>query len=118
MSSADMEKKINVSRLYDYYGVLLSERQREIFGLYYMDDFSLGEIADLVGITRQGVLDAIKKSELLLLSYESKLKFAGQFDVIAEAAEHLIEKLGNCECSPDVAVLTEKLKNAIQSVLL
>lgn len=118
MSVADIEKNISVSYLFDYYGGLLSERQREVISLYYNDDFSLGEIADLIGITRQGVRDAIKKSEVLLTDYESKLGFAELFDSVTEAADNLLKTLGQYELNPDVTALSEKLKIAIQSAFI
>jgi predicted DNA-binding protein YlxM (UPF0122 family) len=62
-----------MSMLYDYYGGLLGERQREIFSLYHEDDLSLSEIAETIGITRQGVHDALKKAESALAEYEDKL---------------------------------------------
>ncbi|MHB1151729.1 MAG: YlxM family DNA-binding protein [Eubacteriales bacterium] len=115
MSAADIEKNISVSHLFDYYDVLLSERQRDVINLYYNDDFSLSEIADLIGITRQGVRDAIKKSEILLTDYESKLGFAKLFDSVTEAADNLLKTLGQYELNPDITALSEELKIAIQS---
>lgn len=116
MSVVDIEKNINVSRLFDYYSSLLSDRQREVVNLYYNDDLSLGEIADLIGITRQGVRDAIKKSEVLLYGYEIKLGFAARFEAFTEAADNLLDALGSREkeLSADFAVLSEKLKSVMQ----
>ena len=56
--------------LYDYYGELLTEKQRACFDLYYNQDLSLAEIAEQEGISRQGVHDAISRSEALLASFE------------------------------------------------
>jgi len=78
----DIEKKIRMSRLFDLYGAMLSDRQREIIALCYDDDLSLSEIADITGITRQGVRDARRKSELILLSYEEKLGLLARFDAL------------------------------------
>lgn len=57
----------------DFYGEILSERQRQLCEFYYNDDLSLSEIAENTGITRQGVSDGIKKSERILLQAEEKL---------------------------------------------
>ena len=59
--------------LYDYYGELFSEIQRNYFEWYYFDNLSLAEIAQNDGITRQGVRDIIKKGEKKLFEYEEKL---------------------------------------------
>ena len=58
--------------LYDYYGDLLTERQRECFELRYNQDLSLGEIGQELGISRQGVHDNLSRTEALLLNMEAK----------------------------------------------
>ena len=58
--------------LYDYYGDLLTDRQRECFELRYYQDFSLGEIGQELGISRQGVFDNLNRSEALLKKMEEK----------------------------------------------
>ena len=60
--------------LLDTYGVLLTDRKREILDYYYNEDYSLAEISEITGISRQGVRDAIKKSEDEIYSFEAKLK--------------------------------------------
>ncbi|MBQ7645678.1 MAG: hypothetical protein IJS94_00265 [Clostridia bacterium] len=59
--------------LYDFYSPMLSERQRDVLDLYYNDDLSLSEISSELGITRQGVRDAIKTGESKLNEFEEKL---------------------------------------------
>ncbi len=68
------EKALDISLLLEFYGELLTERQRELVEFYYNDDLSLSEIAENLGITRQGVRDGLKKAEDALLSFEEKLK--------------------------------------------
>ena len=58
--------------LYDYYGSLLTERQRECFELRYDQDLSLGEIGEELGISRQGVYDNLSRAEALLKNMEAK----------------------------------------------
>ena len=58
--------------LYDYYGDLLTERQRECFDLRYNQDMSLGEIGEELGISRQGVYDNLSRAEALLRNMEVK----------------------------------------------
>ena len=58
--------------LYDYYGALLTDRQRECFELRYNQDLSLGEIGQELGISRQGVHDILLRSEALLQNMEEK----------------------------------------------
>ena len=58
-----MDKKIEISMLWQIYGALLTEKQKEYIDYYYNEDLSLAEIAQNDGITRQGVRDIIKKGE-------------------------------------------------------
>ena len=68
-----MEKIVRCGMLYELYGNLLTDRQRQIYGNYVNDDFSLSENAAECGITRQGVYDMIKRIDSILEGYESKL---------------------------------------------
>ncbi len=68
------EKDMKFPLLLDTYGVLLSERKREILEYYYCEDYSLSEISELTGISRQGVRDSIKKSEEEIYELEAKLQ--------------------------------------------
>ena len=62
-----MEKKIELSMLLDLYKGLLTDKQAETMELYYNEDLSLSEIAENMGITRQGVRDALVKAEKILI---------------------------------------------------
>lgn len=62
-----------MSILYDYYGILLPHKQNRIFTLYHEDNLSLSEIGQELGVSKQGVHDALKKAENALESFESKL---------------------------------------------
>lgn len=88
------EKDLMIGYLLDFYGEVLSERRREIMELYYNDDLSLAEIAETIGITRQAVRDAVKKTELELHFYEEKLGLLRRFK---EAEAHARTALALCE---------------------
>lgn len=99
-----MAKDMRISFLLDFYGNMLTQKQREVIEYYYNDDLSLSEIAENEGITRQGVRDAIKRAESQLLEMEDRLGFAKRFcevrDGLAEicaAAEQI--RACNSRCS-------------------
>ncbi|MFO7265198.1 MAG: YlxM family DNA-binding protein [Limnochordales bacterium] len=72
-------KKVRMNLLYDFYGQLLTKKQRTFFDLYYQDDLSLGEIAAQHDVTRQAVYDILKRSERTLEAFEAKLKLVERF---------------------------------------
>ncbi|MEF9989939.1 MAG: sigma factor-like helix-turn-helix DNA-binding protein [Christensenellaceae bacterium] len=67
------EKDLELTIYFDIYGEFLTEKQSKIFDLYYNDDYSLAEIAQETNITRQGVLDSLKRAKNKLLDMEKKL---------------------------------------------
>ena len=83
------------SLLYDFYGELLTKRQREVMELYHEENLSLAEIADEFGISRQGVYDALKNGEKALASYEEKLGLVEKFRKSSEAIDKIDERIDN-----------------------
>ena len=82
-----------MTMLFDFYGEILTERQKEFFDLYYNEDLSLGEIAENSGITRQGVRDVIVRAEAAMQEIEDKtglirrfMQMQGKVSAIEEAA--------------------------------
>lgn len=86
-----MAKNLNISILLDFYGDMLTEKQRDVIELYYNEDLSLAEIAQDCGITRQGVRDSIKRAETQLLDYEAKLGLAEKFKYIQLGLDLIIQ---------------------------
>ena len=92
-----LNKKLIISLLLDFYGQLLSEKQLEIMDYYYNDDLSLREIAEIVGITRQGVHDTIKRSEAFLEELEQKLGLYSRWQSIQQQLELINKAVINIE---------------------
>ena len=72
-------KNYSAALLFDFYGELLTERQRVCFDSYYNDDLSLSEIAEQEGITRQGVRELVRRAESSLYDMEEKAGLVGRF---------------------------------------
>ena len=90
--------------LFDIYGNLLTEHQQKIYSDVVENDFSLSEIGEEIGISRQGVHDAVKRIDKILAEYEEKLHFAENYlknmdtvDKIKEEINLLSEKGADCE---------------------
>jgi len=84
----DLEKKIRIHQLYDLYGKLLTEKQKTAFEYYYLDDYSLSEIADILQVSRNAIHEQITTVTAYLEDYEIKLELLDKH----EKRSKLIEK--------------------------
>ncbi len=83
------------SILYDFYGELLSRRQKEVITLYYEDNLSITEISENLKISRQGVHDALKNAEKSLAKYEQKLGLVAKLEDMRNAVQKIDTKIDN-----------------------
>ena len=88
-----MDNRVYLISLYDYYGELLTEKQKEYFEEYYFNNLSLAEISDNMQISRNAVFKQIKDSEKKLKFYEEKLKLYENSNKIKEIIKPLDEKI-------------------------
>ena len=84
------EKDLKKAYLLDFYGDVLSNRKKEVLDMYYNEDLSLGEIAEQIGISRQGVRDMIKKGEDELEFLEEKLGLAQKMSKLRQHSENAL----------------------------
>ena len=82
-----MAKDLEMGYLLDFYGEVLTQKQREMLRQYYNDDLSLSEIGENFGITRQGARDAIKHGETTLKELEEKVGFAARYRRVQQKLE-------------------------------
>jgi predicted DNA-binding protein YlxM (UPF0122 family) len=119
-----MPKDLTVSLLLDFYGNMLTEKQREVVEFYYNDDLSLSEIAENEGITRQGVRDAIKRAEMQLREMEERLGFVkrtaelrASLREIYEAADRIKQTNSRCSYVGQIEEDAEKILQNAQKLL-
>lgn len=74
-----LQKTTRMNFLYDFYEMLLTEKQQQYLSLYYRQDYTLTEIAEMTSVSRQAVYDNIKRTEQTLETYEKKLKLYDKF---------------------------------------
>ena len=88
-----MEQNLYLTNLYDYYGELLTDKQKEYFEYYYMENLSLSEISENYNVSRNAVHKQIKDAENKLLFYETKLKLSEKSKRIEELLSDVDEKI-------------------------
>ena len=91
-----------MTMLFDFYGELLTDRQKEFYDLYYNEDLSLSEIAENYGITRQGVRDVIVRAEAILTELEDKTGIIKRFHRMQQQFSSIESALdGICRLNED-----------------
>lgn len=107
-----LEKTTRVNFLYDFYQTLLTEKQRVYMQLYYLDDLSLGEIAEEYNVSRQAVYDNVRRTEAMLEDYENKLNLFSKFQDRMEIVEQLEQLVcGDDENAKKMRALLKTLKD-------
>ena len=119
-----MANNVEITILLDFYGDMLTAKQRDFINLYYNDDLSLAEIAENEGITRQGVRDAIKRAEGQLYEMESRLGFVKKWNGkkttlgdIINCAEEISDYNLNHGLSREINDTTVKIKSLALSII-
>lgn len=108
-----LEKTTRMNFLFDFYQALLTEKQRSYMELYYLDDHSLGEIAESYNISRQAVYDNIRRTEAMLEEYEDKLRLLEKFQQRQQVLKQLTDAIkdGSAPVEAQLA-LVEQLKES------
>lgn len=112
-----MDLLLELSILFDYYGSLLTETQQTICDMYYNQNLSLAEIAEDLGITKQGVRDALKKSEKLLKRYEECLSIKDKNEQIGKLVKSLEAKIDNSELDNKTQFEIKQLAEQINELI-
>ncbi|WP_058486325.1 YlxM family DNA-binding protein [Defluviitalea phaphyphila] len=114
-----MERILEISLLYDFYGELLTDRQKNIFELYYHNDLSLGEISEQLKISRQGVYDTLRRSEHILFQYEEKLKLVKRFIANKNYIKEILDIVESIEkdLSKEAVIKINRIKAIAHKIL-
>lgn len=103
-----MEKIVEQTLLFDFYGELLTERQQQIYENVVLEDYSLSEVAEDLGISRQGVHDMIKRCNKTLEEYEQKLHLVDKFLQIRRQVKE-IRSLAEGYRASDIAEISDRI---------
>jgi uncharacterized protein len=104
-----LEKTTRMNYLFDFYQALLTPKQRSYMEMYYLEDLSLGEIAESFDVSRQAVYDNIRRTETMIESYEKKLNLYGRFKERSTLLDELEETI-DAEAQPHAHNLITKIK--------
>ncbi len=88
-----LEKTTRVNFLFDFYQSLLTPKQRNYMELYFLEDYSLGEISENFDVSRQAVYDNIRRTETMLEEYEKKLSLYEKFDQRQNLIQELLKEI-------------------------
>ncbi len=88
----EIEKTNRMNALFEFYAALLTDKQMNYIELYYADDYSLAEIAEEFGVSRQAVYDNIKRTEKILEDYEMKLHMYSDYIVRSQIFDQILER--------------------------
>ncbi|MBO1624929.1 hypothetical protein COE15_02600 [Bacillus cereus] len=105
-----LEKTTRMNYLFDFYQSLLTQKQRSYMSLYYLDDLSLGEIAEEFDVSRQAVYDNIKRTEAMLEEYEEKLVLLQKFQERKRLVAKLKQLIGEEEH------VNEEMKQVVEAI--
>lgn len=114
-----MDKNLEISLLFDFYGVMLTDTQQQAVNLYYNDDLSLKETADILSMSRQGVRDALSRAQNILYDYEEKLKLCERFSRNKLEFEKILDasqKIENLTDNDEIIALTHSIKQTAQKL--
>lgn len=107
-----MNDILHLTLLFDFYGELLTEKQKQVFSLHYQDDLSLSEIGEELSISRQAVRDLLKRTEKILLDYEQKLGLVARFQEQKKSVRKMLEIMQDLE----IDGLSEKRMRQIETM--
>ena len=110
-----LTEKHEISILTDFYGDVLTERHLDFLRLYYQEDFSLAEIAEQKGISRQGVLDGIKKAREKLVDIEDKLQLYARSRTLQDDMVYVLKRIEDIqrETGADASDIINKLEKLL-----
>ena len=108
---------LEMTILFDFYGEILTDKQRELFDLYYNEDLSLAEIAEHLGITRQGVRDGIVRSEEILRHFEQKLGLAEKYGRLSENVKRITASAERIKLINDTNYRNGELADCVNEII-
>ncbi len=115
-----MDEILRLTLLYDFYGELLTEKQKLVFEMHYQNDLSLSEIGEELSISRQAVRDQLKRTEKILIEYEEKLRLVERFQQQQRAVlkmKNILDEIGTGQISKETTEAIVTMKQIADAIL-
>ena len=115
-----MDDILQLTLLYDFYGELLTEKQKQVYEMHYQNDLSLTEIGEELSISRQAVRDQLKRTERILQGYEEKLQLISRFQAQKKAVQemkHIMEGMEKENSDAAMIKAISKMKKIAEEIL-
>ena len=116
-----MDEILRASMLFDFYGELLTDKQKSIFEMFYLNDLSLTEIGQEINISRQAVRDQLKRTEKILSEYEDKLMLLERFyeqKKLVRKIKSIVEDIENSSNLDSVNIIKiEEIKKIADEII-
>ena len=115
-----MDDILQLTLLYDFYGELLTEKQKQVYEMHYQNDLSLTEIGEELSISRQAVRDQLKRTERILQGYEEKLQLISRFQAQKKAVQemkHIMEGMEKENSDAAMIKAISKMKKIADDIL-
>jgi predicted DNA-binding protein YlxM (UPF0122 family) len=115
-----MVEILRLTLLYDFYGELLTNKQKQVFEMHYQNDLSLSEIGEELSISRQAVRDQLKRTEKILIEYEEKLRLVERFQEHQRAVRNMksiLDELAIGETSKEIKEAVSSMKQIADTIL-
>lgn len=115
-----MDDILHLTLLYDFYGELLTEKQKQVYEMHYQNDLSLSEIAEELSISRQAVRDQLVRTEKILRDYEETLHLISRFQEQRRAVEDMkaiMEEIGKKTLDGEMAEAVSRMKKIADGII-
>lgn len=107
----NLEKTNRINYLFDFYQSLLTKKQQSYMSLYYLDNYSLGEIAEIFQVSRQAVYDNIKRTEAVLEQYERKLNLLDRYQQRHKLIQKLKKQFNDKNVNNKITEILKEIEN-------
>lgn len=111
-----MDKLLEIGILYEFYGALLNKKQATVIECFYLEDYSLNEIADNIGVSKQAVFETLQRSEKKLVEMEKALHLVEKYYSVEKKIKQCIEWIDKIETNEENRARLQSVRKMIEEL--